>query len=1208
MVVFGTDNGISRTLVTKAHKKQLLHMFCLRGLFRSAKDFYFVVFLLSATSILVSCKQCSVNEVQNWCEFEVCGPYRGDFNFSDVVDDHSLENACHPPNPFRFPSTLPGLEDGKIGAKSEAVGKKSNNLSHLPPYYGNFRFLGGNNVSCSLYREDDISTYVSQPFDKTILVGPTEHVEFSFSADGLSMPPVEIIPSLLDWGYKKIYHPSLAYITVKNLNTDRVLTVFDPYSNDSQFYPCNFTAVSLSPGENASICFVFFPTNLGSISAKLIIQTSFGGFLVRAKGFSLESPYLINPLGSLEISSSGRWRKKLSLFNPFDEALHVLELTSWISTSPGNTDQNTKSICRVHGIDYSSDHDMSGAKDWLAVERGEGGKPQILLRPHKNWVIGPNRRETIAELDISGRLEGKVVGALCLKLLRPPNNKVDTVMVPIKAELSLKAVSDDKGLVSLSLETLAPCNNTSGSTDVVALSIRNDALFSLRVIEVARVGENIETFQIKPIEGLLVFPDTITHVAYISYTRMESCEVSVDCRIIILVNDTRFSEMEIPCVDVIGVCSGRRSDSSVRYNLGINVDYLDGGDKLFSSSILPSSGIEVADTPETDELTIRNWKSQATLSTMSILDKNELLFPTVLVGNYSSQYITVKNQCSKPVAIQLILNSAQLIDNCRIPEMLLQPSSSNTLVGNNSMAPIRYGFSIPKDAITEAFIHSNSIANLGPILFQPSNRCEWRSSALIRNNLSGVEWLSLQGFGGSLSLVLHEGYGVVQSLEFNLNFPSRLNFSFPGKRNARCSQFLEKEVYAENTGDLPVEIIRIKISGAECGLDGFVVNNCTGSRFSLQPGEFKRLHLSYQTDFTAAMKHRDLELVLATGIIVIPMKVSMPRVYMNFCRRSIFWMRVKKLTLVFLFSALFVYFIFSLMFPDFKSIFLGKNSGGAIFPQMIARDEALVLECCDSEKGSNTIPSVGVVSSPSSVLNVDMQDTFESRDLKVRIGKEKGRRRRKKNKGLGVEALLFEASSSQSSNSTPSSPLSPVTFTTPKRLQSIEVKNPFSRAPIEKIGTIKPSEIPPMVNEIPLKCEINKSRWSASKKPVSTRKAVVPLNGGVAPQAWRCRSSLLATTSTIAPHARAPGTRLGSQEKGGIKENKIGVAEQNYTYDIWGDHLFGLHLAAYQSKKVSSRYLPPFENDSESFFVRGPQTLVKNALPKSVISDLEVNK
>ncbi|KAL3646259.1 hypothetical protein CASFOL_011439 [Castilleja foliolosa] len=1211
MVVFGTDNGISNPSDQSSQKAAPPHVLPPMGLFCSAKDFYFVLFLFSIP-ILVSCKQCSVNQVQDRCEFEACGPYRDDFVFSDVNDGHSFENACHTSNPFCFPSTLSGFDNVKIGAKSEAVDKKSNYLSHLPPNHGNFRFLGGRNISCSLYREDETNTCVSPLFGKTthgsISVGPTEPVEFKFADDGSSTPPVEMNPSSLDWGQKNIYHPSLAYLTVKNIDIDRVLTIHDTYSNDSQFYPCNFSALSLAPGENASMCFVFSPTNIGSISAKLIVQTSFGGFLIQAKGFSLESPYLINPLSSLEIASSGRWRKKLTLFNPFDEALRVEELTSWMSTSSGNTARNTKSVCTAHAMDYSSDHDMLNAKDWLAVERGEGGKPQISLRPHTNWVIGPKKRETIVELDVSGHFEGKVVGAFCLQLLRSPNNKVDTVMVPLEAELSQKAVLDDKGLVSLSLETIVPCNNTSGSIGIVALSVRNDAPYSLRVIEVARVGENIETFQIKPIEGLVVFPGTVTQVAFISYARLESCKLNVDCRIIVLINDTRFSEMEIPCVDVINVCSGLGLDSSVGYNLGINVDYIDGGDRLLRSSILPFSGIGIkaANSTETDDLILRNWKSQAKISTMSILDKNELVFPTVLVGNYSSQFITVKNPSPKPVAIQLILNSAQLINNCRIPETLLQTSFSNTLVSNNSIAPTRYGFSIPKDAITEVVIHPNGTANLGPVLFQPSNRCEWRSSALIRNNLSGVEWLSLQAFGGSHLLVLHEGYNIVQSLEFNLNFPTPLNFSYPGEKNSHCSQFLKKEVYAENMGDLPVEIIKVKVSGAECGLDGFIVNNCTGSHFSLQPGEFKRLHLSYQTDFTAVTVHRDLELVSAAGVVVIPMKASMSKIYLNFCRRSIFWTRVKKLTLVLLFSASLVYFILSLLFPDFKMISPEKKGCAAIFPQTIAQDEALVLECCSGGKGNNVIPSAGSMSSPSSVLNLDMQDMFEPRDLRVKIGKEKGRRRRKKKKGSGVEALLFEASSSQSGNSSPSSPLSPVTCTTPKRPQSVKAKNPFSHAPIEKIGTIKPSKIPSKVNEVPLKCEINKSRSSAPEKPVLMRKAiVVPSSVGGAHQASTCPSSLLGSTSTVAPHARAPGTRLGSQEKNLIEEKKIGVAEQkNYTYDIWGDHLFGLHLAVFQSKEVTGRNLPQFENDSESFFVRGPQILVKNAL-QSVISDLE---
>ncbi|KAL6551710.1 hypothetical protein OROGR_007864 [Orobanche gracilis] len=1294
MLISGSENGISNPTDQSSHRAASPHVPPpIWRCFWPAKDFHFVVVLLSAAFILVTCKHCAL--VENQYEFESCSSYRGSLDSPDVtnvnvasepVSGHLLkqhrldEIVCHPSSSFCFPSTLSGFEDGKPGGRLEALhasevryeglssGLRQESSASQLPYHDNLRYLGERNISCSLYREDgflefsssdrgnwngltnDVSSCVGPLYEEknhsSMSMGNIESFEFSF-ADGLSTPPVEVKPSLLDWGHNNMYHPSLAFITVKNLDTGSVLSVYDPSSSDSQFYPYNYSAVSLAPGEEASICFIFFPTHLGLSSAKLIIQTNFGGFLVQARGFSVESPYLINPLNGVEISSGGRWRKNLSLFNPFGESLHVKEVTAWVSISSGNMSMSLKSICRAtHNMEYSSDHNVLNAKDWSALERAEVGKPQTALRPRESWVVGPRKTEAIVELDISGHSEGKVVGAFCIHLLRPTNNEIDTVMIPLEAELSLGAASGT-GLVSLSLEALVPCS-TSGSISV-ALSVRNDASYSLSFIKATHIGENLSTLQIQSVDGLILFPSTTNQVAFINYyAHMETREVETNCKIVVLINDTRFSKMEIPCIDVIGVCFGSRLNSYVGYNPGIDVDYLNGGQGFFSSALpLPSSGIKVVNTRAADELLLRNWKSQATVSLMSVLDKNEVLFPTVLVGNYSSEWISVKNPGSKPVVMQLILNSGQVIDNCRISEMHLQPSSSNMMLGNNSIAPTRYGFSIANDAITEAFVHPHGSASLGPILFQPSNRCEWRSSALIRNNLSGVEWLSLQASGGSLSLVLHEGYDPVQSLEFKLNLPSRLNFSSPdalysigGRKTPYCSQFLKKEVFAKNMGDLPLEIIRIKVSGAECGLDGFVVRNCTG--FSLQPGEYVRLHISHQTDFAAATVRRDLELVLAAGILVIPMKASIPVRLLNLCKRSMFWVRVRKAMAVLIFAASLMYFIIWILFPYVTSAFApqdlanGKNSfysatraliifrthftwekSGTVFPETnevvksIAREEALPVEY-----KRNLNPSEAP-SSPSSVLNVDMQGALDSRDMRVRVGNEKGRRRRRK-KSSGVGALISEASSSQSSNSTPSSPLSPGTCTTP--MKHVEGRNPFSRVPLEQNDRSRCSKTSPKVNnhldnKVRSKNETNSRASFPCEKPHFAKKAVVvavpnsaasPSRGGSLPSWSTYRSSSLAPASTISPHARAPGKKLESRKSDGLEE-KMGF-EQKYTYDIWGDHLFGLPLD-YQSKNVPGKpSRSDVENDSESFFVRGPQTLVKNYLLQSVVSDLQGNE
>ncbi|PIN19129.1 hypothetical protein CDL12_08204 [Handroanthus impetiginosus] len=1308
--VFTLREMVSQTLMIKAQKQQLFSMFYLRGGFCSVKDFSFVAVLLWAVFVLVTSKRCSPNEAQSQLELEACQSYRGNFgtNTPDVFDDnvnsewvsthsvqrHSLESVCPHSNLFCFPSTLTGFLPDEVGAGPLAYASEvqssdpasglmqvSSNLSWSSEQ-GIFRLLGGKVISCSLYEPDDFrgfsasdintgngqqtdaSSCMSTLFDHEIhgsKSGENAETVKSGLLNGFSAPLVEIKPFLLDWGQKNMYNPSLAFLTVKNLDTDGILSIYDPYSSDSQFYPCNFSQILLAPGEVASICFIFFPVKLGLSSAQLVLQTSFGGFLIQAKGFAVESPYLIKPINGLDVSSGGRWRNNLSLFNPFNEALYVEQVIAWISISSGSTSHSSKAICNIHSMEDSDEYDMLSAKEWLAIGSAEGDLPQIAVRPHKNWEVDPQKTEAVMELVISDHFQGKIFGAFCLQLVRSSEKKIETVMVPLEAELSSNSASQT-GHVSVFLEVLVPCDR-SGSL-VVALSVRNDAPYVLSVVKVAKVGESKENFHVKSIEGLVLFPKSVTKVAILNYAPLETSEVNMDCKLLVQINDTRFSQIEIPCADVISVCFGRKLDSIGGYAQGINnVDDISSREGSFSI-IQPPFEIEAVDTREADELVLRNWKSQATAAHfMSVLDESEVLFPMVQVGNHCSQWIDVRNPSQEPIVVQLVLNSGEVVDNCRTSDMQLQPPSSSILMGNKSVAPARYGFSIATDALTEAFILPYGNASFGPVLFQPSNCCEWRSSALIRNNLSGVEWLSLRGLGGSLSLVLLEGPDPMHSLEFKLNSPSLLNFSSPEILHAKslpCSHPLVKEVYAKNMGDFPLEVIKIEVSGSECGLDGFLVHNCRG--FSLLPGESIMLQISYQSDFSSATMQRDLELALATGILVIPMKASLPIYLLNFCKRSIFWMRLKKAMVVILFAASMLFLLVYLLFPrvpgftfqDSKnenlsstvssavnslSMRLRRKNSGDMAPKMddfvrsIVGEDALHLESADrcpdghaSDQGhvnssgnqtqknslTNDPPEArlisAVLSNSSPVGNSNTQNISDSQNLRVKIGKDKGRRRRKKkNTGLGVPGVL-EVSSSQSGNSTPSSPLSPSASVTPKRAwplspdmeQPVETRNPFARACVQqgdKRECSDPSsKVINLLDDDVSSRHVNKNRcFSVQEKSSVTRKlagkavllpsATFPSAGRVTPPRT-CHSPILASTSPIAPHARAPGTKFLDCKT----ENREKVdSKEKFTYDIWGDHLFGLPLT-YQSKQVS--------NMSESFFVRDPQTLMTNFLPE----------
>lgn len=682
------------------------------------------------------------------------------------------------------------------------------------------------------------------------------------------------------------------------------------------------------------------------------------------------------------------------------------------------------------------------------------------------------------------------------------------------------------------------------------------------------------------------------------------------------------------------------------------------------------------ETPEADELVLQNWRSQGTARGMSVLDSHEVLFPMVEIGTHHPKWISVKNPSHQPVVMQLILNSGEIVDECRDPNELLQPSSSSSLVHNKGITPTRYGFSIADNAVTEAYVHPYGIATFGPIFFHPSSRCWWKSSALIRNNLSGVEWLPLRGFGGSLSLVLFEGSDPVQTIEFKFNLPRSLNFSPPdisqstdSNRNA-CSQPHLKELYAKNTGDLPVEVSRIEISGKECGLDGFLVHTCKG--FALEPGESTKLIISHQTDFSAAMLQRDLQLALASGILVIPMKVSLPMSTLNFCKRSVLWMRVKKswvpITLVT--SVMFLLFcrilpqVISFRSQDFlfrsgkcsiaaishqgKSSRMHRNQkdGGKFamsakingFSRSINDNQTLMSEsggrssdcqCVASEQGTTAEPvnlTMGYRSQnkcfldtqtemtlPPSLLSKSvavetsvLQEAALPGKLTVKVGKEKGKRRRKK-KGSGAGlAAQFEVSSSQSGNSTPSSPLSPVTSITPKRLwplsldsdQRPEARNPFAHIADRRREKFSGTEIGSTTNMLEpissVKFDSSSMSCPTQEKPPTPRQkatpvllssATFPSTGKSAPNSISA-SPLLASTSPIAPHARAPGSKLGDPTTVETLDKKGN--EDDFKYDIWGDHLFGQHLTG-RSGEVYAKSRFATKYDSDSFFLRGPQ-------------------
>ncbi|KAL5705819.1 hypothetical protein ACHQM5_024063 [Ranunculus cassubicifolius] len=1162
-----------------------------------------------------------------------------------------LKSVCANSELFCFPSTLHAVlgEEGKHKVSSvdmfEIQDDPLEGNSSWLGGRGTYTLLNGNVVSCSFnpgIKPHDLpssqgesasqsdsdsgeghSLKYHRPFN--ILDKKSELVA-SDILDGSSSPKVDISPPFLDWGQSYLYYPSLAFLTVTNTCNESSMQIYKPFSTDTQFYPCDFDGIILRPGEVARICFVFLPQQLGLLSAQIVIQTNSGGFLIHAKGIVIESLYQIHPLVGLNVSLDGEFNRNLSLYNPFDDTLYIKEVNVWVSVSSENISRSAEAVCKMENFQSLVGHgSFLNIKEWLDIKSDQVTRPLLALRPHRSWEIKPHSTETIVEINFLSGSEGSVFGAFSVEVQTSSQDKSDMIVIPLQAEVQAKsAYSDIKGSVLVNLESLQ-CEGCNAS---VLLSLKNKEAYLLHVAKITEVTERKQIFHIKYMDGLLLYPDSVTQIGVITCPLNDSQEppdgnadIHFTCRLLVLTNDSGNPQIQIPCQDVVQACSKHRPFSYIGHE---HHEKSQSGRKMTESvgnvfhSPSRSSETEIEKLAEPDEEVLRNWRSQGTSRSGSVLDHEEVVYPVVQVGSYSSKWITVKNPSEQPVLMQLILNSGTVIDRCRSIEELEQPLSTG-LVHNDSSRPSKHGFSIVATAKSEAYVHPHGEAQLGPILFHPSNRCGWRGSALIRNNLSGVEWISLKGVGGSFSLILlDDSSKTIKGLEFNLNIWDPVQISpkeslhFKENLTSSCSLSLSKEFRVMNTGDLASEVRKIEVSGTQCGLvDGFTVHTCDG--FTLQPGESRTLRISYKTVFSSSIVHRDLELALTNGIFVIPMKASVPISMLNVCRKSFWRLLLKKLSLLVFVAACLAFIGFSFLLPKVTTVYkaqdcyLFKSENGTI---RRATNNIITLKRAVRENETSKLGFVGRYSDCSNpsgsgveeqtprvvqdkVIGILEAETDTHLTVRVKSSKRRRKRRSGGNGSNAGKSGLLEVSSSQSGNSTPSSPMSPLlsfasrsTSTSwslsPDSEHGIESSNPFCKTAIHNQvikEKVSPRQKPSPTRKVP-------------SKPVLLPSATFPSANQRVPDAVNA-PQLLRSTSSINPNARAPGSNL--RDRGVKREEK----KDKFTYDIWGNHFSGIHLMD-KAEEISTMMISDVsDGNSLSFFVMGPQILTRKSRDSS---------
>jgi Transmembrane protein 131-like N-terminal len=376
-----------------------------------------------------------------------------------------------------------------------------------------------------------------------------------------SSPLMEITPSLLDWGISSLYVASVSTLTLTNIHQDSVLDVYEPYCTDPQFYPYNFEELSIEPGENASISFVFLPRNLGFSSAQIVLQTSFGGFVLQAKGVANESAYNIEPLVGINLHVNDVLTKALSIHNPFEESIYVEEVVVWMSALE-SVSQSNHAVCQL-----SMSATSSSEVEWFSMGNDWYGLPRVDFRPISSWEILPKDGDGIVELRLQADSQGEVFGAICMKLRTGITQRVTTVVVPLEVQIHEHDNLDHVafmglGSISASFKSHLACD---GSGLIFTLYLKNDGWGSLSIVNIFEEKEGEKMYEIRYVKHLVLFPTSTTAVALIS-RKLRNSEISgvdLQCNVVVETNHSSNAFLRIPCQDL--ACT---SSSNVVSDLG----------------------------------------------------------------------------------------------------------------------------------------------------------------------------------------------------------------------------------------------------------------------------------------------------------------------------------------------------------------------------------------------------------------------------------------------------------------------------------------------------------------------------------------------------------------------------------------------------------------------------------------------------------------
>ncbi|XP_059231061.1 transmembrane protein 131-like isoform X2 [Mustela nigripes] len=168
------------------------------------------------------------------------------------------------------------------------------------------------------------------------------------------------------------------------------------------------------------------------------------------------------------------------------------------------------------------------------------------------------------------------------------------------------------------------------------------------------------------------------------------------------------------------------------------------------------------------------------------------------------------------------------------------------------------------------------------VVFMPADYGKVTSLILIRNNLTVIDMIAVEGFGArELLKVGGRLPGAGGSLRFKVPESTLMDCRRQLKDSKQILS-ITKNFKVENIGPLPITVTSLKINGYNCQGYGFEVLDCR--QFSLAPNTSRDISIVFTPDFTSSWVIRELTLVTAADLeFRFTLNVTLPHHLLPLC-------------------------------------------------------------------------------------------------------------------------------------------------------------------------------------------------------------------------------------------------------------------------------------------------------------------------------------